>query len=802
MPAQSKAQQQFFGMVHSMQKGNMPKKGHAGEVAKSISKKDAKDFASTPTKGLPKKVTEAAGFGSQSSYKKGDKVTVRSKGFNHNDKNKYVRFTSGTVSEVIPPHGHFASTGKPFPESYKITPNDRSLSFTSISKNMKPGWDDSVKEHSFSGATDIVEPNEIVKEETGKYAKTLFTADKEPIFIDDTFFDEYGTELIVKNDNYHGKVYVYDANQKDKFFIDPKDLYFVRPKKASKLKEASEIIPNSIRYEISKIIDKLYNKNRNTTKMNGRILRTTSTTPLRDIKDELESHGYTPEQIAWGMGIAKDQGLKEACSRSKFKSGQTVIAKSNFQGLKTGEKYKVVNVDVTWIMGQGYTAVTVKDKFGKEIVINNPQIAFDMSEPVQESLNKSQQIKLIDLLKAFKGKKIPDDVIHKFADEEKIDTPEVESFIYGIASRSLKEGLIRESLLNDVIKAEKYFTYKCKDRHLADKWNSEADIILDQWSTWQKAIQEDPIEVQHFVDKWKYATKMKESVVKEVENDQIKGGKADNKSYSDFDQEQLKKGIKVEMEHTDNPSLAKEIAADHLAEFPNYYDELAKMENKMKQQNEGIIRLVPMLKKKSINEQSYAALVKLPDNNPSFIQDRINKVAAELNGKVDPYHEGGDSYKLIFKSPAGLKMFIDKARALFGRSGAEIEMQEGKVDNRPTQMLTAGKKKLTEEYNTSMILPSSTRLNSEAPEKNVYTSDWMTDKDDGTIYLVNFNGKKIFVYSSGKPDPNDKFREGTTHEFKHDQTYKRIGTGKIEKIVLLSKLKGSHLGNYPLYVFK
>ena len=45
-----------------------------------------------------------------------------------------------------------------------------------------------------------------------------------------------------------------------------------------------------------------------------------------------------------------------------------------------------------------------------------------------------------------------------------------------------------------------------------------------------------------------------------------------------FDAEQLAMGIDVEKEHTDNPLLAKEIAKDHLAELPDYYTRLAKME--------------------------------------------------------------------------------------------------------------------------------------------------------------------------------------------------------------------------------
>ena len=57
MPAQSKAQQRFMGMVHATQKGDM--KNPSPEVEKaadSMSDKDAKDFASTSHKRLPNRV--------------------------------------------------------------------------------------------------------------------------------------------------------------------------------------------------------------------------------------------------------------------------------------------------------------------------------------------------------------------------------------------------------------------------------------------------------------------------------------------------------------------------------------------------------------------------------------------------------------------------------------------------------------------------------------------------------------------------------------------------------------------------
>jgi hypothetical protein len=59
MPAQSKAQQRFMGMVHAAQKGDM--ENPSPEVAKaadSMSDKDAKDFASTKHAGLPDHVKE------------------------------------------------------------------------------------------------------------------------------------------------------------------------------------------------------------------------------------------------------------------------------------------------------------------------------------------------------------------------------------------------------------------------------------------------------------------------------------------------------------------------------------------------------------------------------------------------------------------------------------------------------------------------------------------------------------------------------------------------------------------------
>ena len=56
MPSKSKKQQRFMGMVHAVQNGKMEAPSEeVAETAKTMKKKDAKDFAETKHKGLPEK---------------------------------------------------------------------------------------------------------------------------------------------------------------------------------------------------------------------------------------------------------------------------------------------------------------------------------------------------------------------------------------------------------------------------------------------------------------------------------------------------------------------------------------------------------------------------------------------------------------------------------------------------------------------------------------------------------------------------------------------------------------------------
>lgn len=66
--------------------------------------------------------------------------------------------------------------------------------------------------------------------------------------------------------------------------------------------------------------------------------------------------------------------------------------------------------------------------------------------------------------------------------------------------------------------------------------------------------------------------------------DQVGGGLGDRARPSDFDVDQLKMGIEVEMEHTDDPYIALEITLDHLTEAEDYYARLDEMESEAEKQ--------------------------------------------------------------------------------------------------------------------------------------------------------------------------------------------------------------------------
>ena len=60
--------------------------------------------------------------------------------------------------------------------------------------------------------------------------------------------------------------------------------------------------------------------------------------------------------------------------------------------------------------------------------------------------------------------------------------------------------------------------------------------------------------------------------------DRLPGGLGDGLGRGDVDPAQLRMGIEVELQHTGDRRLAEQISLDHLAEYPDYYTRLARMQ--------------------------------------------------------------------------------------------------------------------------------------------------------------------------------------------------------------------------------
>jgi Protein of unknown function (DUF5661) len=60
--------------------------------------------------------------------------------------------------------------------------------------------------------------------------------------------------------------------------------------------------------------------------------------------------------------------------------------------------------------------------------------------------------------------------------------------------------------------------------------------------------------------------------------DGLNGGLADGKAITEYDLEELLRGMKTESEHTRDSFIALEIAMDHLERIPDYYSRLRRLE--------------------------------------------------------------------------------------------------------------------------------------------------------------------------------------------------------------------------------
>lgn len=168
----------------------------------------------------------------------------------------------------------------------------------------------------------------------------------------------------------------------------------------------------------------------------------------------------------------------------------------------------------------------------------------------------------------------------------------------------------------------------------------------------------------------------------------LPGGVGDKTNQGDLDQSQLSKGIKVEMEHTDDPDKAKEIATDHLTEDPKYYDKLKEMESKKYARVDEIRHADDLLRQRIIpllGTGRMAALGSVGDYWPSAAQlpSRVRNAQVyfdpSLPGKV--VQDGislriGSQITVEINTPRRLGAMLLKAAEQLGASFGEVKRYE------------------------------------------------------------------------------------------------------------------------------
>ena len=138
MPAVSRAQQRFMGMVYATKKGDMTNPSpEVAKAAASMKKSDAKDFASTKHKKLPEKkvAKEAADFSQR------DKIMKRAKPLHkHLFKTLHKKDTSGDVNERVD-YADSKQMKKFADEKKKHKEQDRRMKFGKFSKRAEEARD-------------------------------------------------------------------------------------------------------------------------------------------------------------------------------------------------------------------------------------------------------------------------------------------------------------------------------------------------------------------------------------------------------------------------------------------------------------------------------------------------------------------------------------------------------------------------------------------------------------------------------------------------------------------------------------
>ena len=196
----------------------------------------------------------------------------------------------------------------------------------------------------------------------------------------------------------------------------------------------------------------------------------------------------------------------------------------------------------------------------------------------------------------------------------------------------IREQFISELSKNDVHVKEimkfydkgTYSTKKAVSIFVSGKPNASRNQILDDLGD------------MGYNDAWEVMDHFKLTLESVTEADVVPGGLAKGLSLNDIAEKhgvsvdmmvaEFKKGIAVEMEHTTDREVAKEITLDHLFEDPKYYDKLKKVEEYVDKKGvEHVAAALPQTEEEPIEEST----------EPSDIIKDLDTVKNDLIKKAD-----------------------------------------------------------------------------------------------------------------------------------------------------------------------
>jgi len=267
----------------------------------------------------------------------------------------------------------------------------------------------------------------------------------------------------------------------------------------------------------------------------------------------------------------------------------------------------------------------------------------------------------------------------------------------------------------------------------------------------------------------------------------------------DVDPEELKKGIEVEKEHTDDPVKAEEIALDHLKEDPKYYTKLAKagLEEEMDDDDAETLAMIDKIAAEKEGEEEVMAQY---DESLNEAKSWTNANGKEMYAQFKEIDNLNGQEVLI-----GIDQELENNPELSKIDAAKIVIKNLKKNpNYYTDFFLAGNKEMTEIPTIGKLIPGSDKM------KALKTEADLVDKDNG---MKPVKGVEKAKASANKASKETNKPEGTISLMSlvaktSKGVTKMVATGEKMKVVkegyeeFVAKKKGEEVASETFNGFK